>query len=237
MSTHVNLPDRTRAHDDGSVATLVAEAEQAMYRTHWLVEKWTPDQENWCRERLLKAGVEVVQNGLVHKHIEVPGLSLAHMQVVPNLIDIREGPVPSELLRLLLGDNPEDGFAEQEGNILLNAGIQKFEELLAGISTPTKWDNTNAQLGVGDSTTAESASQTDLQASTNKTWVGMNATYPSRSSQTLSWQADHTSSNYAWQEVACRNGASALNLLNRKVTSLGTKTTGTWTLTLTIAFS
>lgn len=219
MSHHVKLAERAPVKDAAEARVDVIAAEGVVsYNTHWLVEKWTPDQEEWCRKRLLAAGIEIVQNGVA-------------------TIDINEGPVPSALLRQLLGDNPEDGFAEQEGNLLLNAGIQKFEELLAGISTPTKWDNTNAQIGVGDSTTAESASQTDLQAATNKTWVAMNATYPSRASQTLSWQSDHTASNYAWQEVAVRNGATAANLLNRKVTSLGTKTTGTWTITLTIAFS
>jgi hypothetical protein len=129
---------------------------------------------------------------------------------------------------------------EIEGNILVNAGINLLTNLLTGAGG-TVYSNANAYLGVGDSTTAASASQTDLQAATNKLRTAMNAGYPtSGTSQKVTFQSDFGSSeaNYAWEEFAVFNAASAGTMLNRKVTSQGTKIEGqTWRLTLEISFT
>ena len=130
--------------------------------------------------------------------------------------------------------NPEDN------NMLVNAGINAFTNLLAGAGG-TAFNNANSYIGVGDSSTAESAAQTDLQAATNKLRKAMNATYPlSGTSQKITFQADFTSAeaNYAWNEFAVFNASSAGTMLNRKVSSQGTKTAGqTWRITLEITFS
>lgn len=137
-----------------------------------------------------------------------------------------------------LGIKPE---LEEErlGNILLNGGIAALLDLLCGVGGVTAFSAANARIGVGDSTTAEAASQTDLQASVNKTYKGMNATYPSRALQTVTWQSDFVSAeaNYVWQEWSIDNGGVAGVHLNRKVQSFGTKVTGTWTLTGTVTLS
>ncbi len=49
--------------------------------------------------------------------------------------------------------------SEIEGNLLLNEGIAELHNLIAATGG-TKWDNTNARLGVGDSAAAEGAGQT-----------------------------------------------------------------------------
>jgi hypothetical protein len=102
-------------------------------------------------------------------------------------------------------------------------------------------DNSNARLGVGDSNTAEAASQTGLQAATNKTFKAMDSGYPQRSGQTAEWRATFGSSdaNYAWEEYTVVNAADDAGVnLNRKVSSKGTKASGeTWTLSLQITFS
>lgn len=144
--------------------------------------------------------------------------------------------VSSELLRRYVGAEEQ---REVAGNLLLNEGIQELLDLMAGEGTPTAYNTANARIGVGDSNSAAAATQTDLQAATNKTYKGMNGVYPTRSSQTMDWQADFTSgeANYAWQEWAIDNGASRARTLNRKVESLGTKSTGTWTLTGSVTIS
>ena len=135
------------------------------------------------------------------------------------------------------------GHPNAKGNLCLNTGIQGFEKLIAGLSSPPNaWSNTYAYLGVGDSTTAAAATQTDLQASTNYTYVAMASGYPSQSSQTLSWQASFGSSsaNYAWNEFVVTNASSKGSgvVLNRLVSSQGTKTSGqTWVLTISITWS
>lgn len=127
-----------------------------------------------------------------------------------------------------------------EGNVALNVGLQYLIDFICGIgATTTKWDNTNARLGVGSDSTAADPSQTDLLDST-PTWKAMDTGYPQRSGQTAEWRATFGSddANEAWNEFAVDNGATAHKLLNRKVESKGTKASGeTWTLSLKITFS
>ena len=80
-------------------------------------------------------------------------------------------------------------ISEVIGNLLLNEGIGELLDLACGLGTPTAFSNANAYIGVGDSVTAEAATQTDLQAASNKTYKAMAASYPSRSAQTVTWRA------------------------------------------------
>jgi hypothetical protein len=91
-------------------------------------------------------------------------------------------------------------------------------------------------LGVGDSTTVFAATQTDLQASSNKLRKAMDATYPTRSSGTLTFRSTFNTgeANFAWQEWGVFDAASSGTMYSRKVESLGTKTSAqTWQLTST----
>jgi hypothetical protein len=76
-------------------------------------------------------------------------------------------------------------------------------------------------------------------AATNKLFKAMNATYPIRTSQTMAWQSDFLTgeANYAWNEWSVRNSSGADKNINRKVQSLGTKASGTWTLTGQVTLS
>ncbi|MFB3887950.1 MAG: hypothetical protein ACE14S_00540 [Candidatus Bathyarchaeia archaeon] len=133
------------------------------------------------------------------------------------------------------------GTEEFSSNVALNEGLQELIDIVCGLGTPTKWDNANARLGVGDSNAAENASQTGLQAASNKTYKTMDVTYPQRTNQTAEWRATFGSSdaNYAWEEYTVINAASDTGKnLNRKVSSKGTKASGeTWVLSLQITFS
>jgi hypothetical protein len=136
-------------------------------------------------------------------------------------------------------DQPYE-VAEIDGNLLLNEGIGELWDLACGLGTPTAFSNANARLGVGDSTTAAAATQTDLQAATNKTYKAMEAGYPQRSNQTVTFRAvfGSTDANYDWNEFCVDNGGTAGKTLNRKVSAQGTKAAGqTWTLDLQITLS
>jgi len=130
---------------------------------------------------------------------------------------------------------------EIQGNLLLNEGINELWSLVCGTGG-VKFDNTNAYLGVGDSSTAAAATQTGLQASTNKLYKAMDATYPTYgTSQLATWKSTYGSSeaNFAWNEFTVANGNSdSADNLNRVVSSQGTKVAGqTWELTLQITLS
>lgn len=128
---------------------------------------------------------------------------------------------------------------ERDGNILVTAGIDELIDLLIG-GTAQEFDNSNAYIGVGDSSTAAAVGQTDLQAATNKLRKAMNGSYPAKTAPAVDFQSTFGSSeaNFAWAEIATFNASSSGTMLNRVVQSLGTKASGaTWTLTETITFS
>ncbi len=152
---------------------------------------------------------------------------------------LRLGASMAEVLRQF----PEAFITMEEwtANVALNEGLQELIDVICGIGTPTKWDSGNARLGVGDSNTAENASQAGLQAATNKTYAPMDSGYPVRTNQTAEWRATFGGSdaNYAWEEYTVVNASSDSGKnLNRKTASKGTKSSGeTWTLSLQITFS
>ena len=101
----------------------------------------------------------------------------------------------------------------------------------------TEFNNANAYLGVGDSTTAFAKAQTDLQAASNKLRKAMNATYPTRATNVVTFQSTFGTgeANFAWQEWGVFNASSAGDMLSRKVESLGTKTSAqSWQLEVDI---
>lgn len=140
------------------------------------------------------------------------------------------------------GIKPVEVFHER-GNLVTNAGIQRIIDQLIGATT-APYNNTNCRLGVGNSSTAASAGQTDLQASagsSNRQFKMMDSTYPSRSSQTMTFKATFASgeAQFAWNEWCIDKGTAdgttvTAPMLNRKVSSMGTKGAVSWALTVTI---
>jgi hypothetical protein len=125
---------------------------------------------------------------------------------------------------------------------LVNLARDMICDAIIGGSSYNRFNNANAHLGVGDSTTAFAASQTDLQASSNKHYEPMDASYPQRSANVITFRATFETgdANFAWQEWGVFNAVTPGEMLSRKVESLGTKTSAaTWeftaTLTITLA--
>ena len=122
-------------------------------------------------------------------------------------------------------------------------GVELADEMLkliGGVAGATAYSAANAKIYVGSDSTAEAASQTGVIATTNKAYAGMDSGYPSVSGRTIVFRAsfDDASANFAWNEAAITNGSGAGAIaMNRKVSALGTKTTGTWTLQLTISLT
>lgn len=117
------------------------------------------------------------------------------------------------------------------------------DDVLATVQSIT--DNLNLVLtanysGAGGTGTGKFAgiavaTETGLKGASTL-YKAMDATYPSRVAQTLTFQSafSSTEANFAWREVSLDNGNTANKNLNRKISSLGTKSTGTWTLQLTL---
>ncbi len=120
---------------------------------------------------------------------------------------------------------------------LTNGGRDLIATMLIGDGVAGDWFNAaQAHIGVGDSDTEFAAAQTNLQAETNKTRNGMEANYPARTDNAIDFKASFGTdeANFAWAEWGIFNHTSAGTMLNRKVESLGTKSGGTWVLTVTL---
>lgn len=119
---------------------------------------------------------------------------------------------------------------------LSNAGRDLIAAMLIGEAT-TDFTNANSRIGVGDSATAFAAAQTDLQAAANKFRKVVDAGYPTRAANVLTFRATFATgeANFAWNEWAVFNAAAAGTMLNRKVEALGTKTNvQSWQFTVTL---
>lgn len=123
-------------------------------------------------------------------------------------------------------------------NCLLNEGINAVWTILCSAGG-TKFDNTNAYLGVGDGNTpAADPAQTGLQG-TNKLYRAMDDGYPTYGTlqkATFMSTFESADANFAWQEFTVANGNSdSADNLNRKLSSEGTKTAGqVWELMFTV---
>ncbi len=173
----------------------------------------------------MNVGVQVVQHEPVRWH--------AHATVRKYWGDVSE-----DMLQSAQPPQPYE-TVEADGNLLLTAGITLLLNLLIGAGGTT-YANANCYLGVGDSSAAEAIGQTDLQAATNKLRKAVAATYPQVATNVLTVQAVFATgdANWVWNEWGTFNASTAGTMLNRKVASLGTKTSAaSWTLTITITIS
>ena len=203
--------DSAHGDDAARVGANIAAHDSIRWSPAVKVEKWDEDQVAWVRSR---TGILAPSGDVLLAHV-------APLEVV-----------------------------EAPGNLLTTAGLNRITSLIiAGGGQGAT--NTATRLGAGNSNTAEAVGQTDLQAaagSANRWFQVMDATYPQQSNGVLTFKATFATGdgNFAWQEwcvdigtptVTSGNTVNA-NMLNRKVQSLGTKTSaGTWALTATITLS
>lgn len=151
---------------------------------------------------------------------------------------------------------PADELVAVRDNLLMYGGASLLLQAVIGNGTATAGqtltflNNAQAAIGVGDSSTAAAATQTDLQgaaAPANKFRKGMDATYPLHTDGVVVGAASILfrssfltgEANFVWNEWGVFNSATAGTgrMLNRKVQSLGTKASGTWQLTITLTLA
>jgi hypothetical protein len=142
------------------------------------------------------------------------------------------------------------GEAESIGNLLTTAGLNRLTSLLiaAGGQALTA---TALRLGVGDGTGTAAVGDTDLGAAAgaaHRQFYVMDSTFPTQSNGVLTAKSSFASAdaNFAWNEWGLDVGAPTVAngttvnalLFNHKTSAaLGTKTTGTWALTVTVTIS
>lgn len=137
----------------------------------------------------------------------------------------------------LAGIAPYETVTDNQ-NIILDTGANEILKLISGTGG-TAYSSTNTKMFVGTSTTPENASQTGVQASgDNRAFASLDSGYPVVEGRTINYRATFgdSSANFQWNEVSVTNGdgANAVSM-NRKVSSMGTKNGGVWTVQVTIS--
>ena len=125
------------------------------------------------------------------------------------------------------------------GNALVNQGINEMWTVLCS-ATGQAWDNANAVLIVGTGTGAENPADTRATF-TLPVEKAMDGGYPTFGTlQKAIWRATYASgdANQAWEEFGVLNTITTGELMNRKISSQGTKIAGqVWELTLEITLT
>jgi len=142
----------------------------------------------------------------------------------------------------LLFRDPEDGVAEEAGNLMVTAGLNLLTSLLEG-GAGTPFAHADAIVGTGNSSTAATVADTALGAdnTANAYYQQADASYPQQSGGVITCQATFASGNgnYTWNEWCLATGSGGITpgthlsavatgvvMLNHKVASLGTKSSG-----------
>lgn len=198
----------------------------------------------------------------IRAHLELKKFAMTDRDAVEalglaTLEDLNEITAEFQLKALTdLGLKPYD-ILERDHNLLMYGGASCLWQSLIGNGTATSgqaltfFNNTQAAMGVGDSTTAAAATQTNLQGAvvtTDRVRKAMDATYPIHTDATTSGAASivfrstfaTTDANFAWQEWGVFNSVTDATgrMLNRKVESLGTKTSSaSWQLAVTLTLA
>jgi hypothetical protein len=123
-------------------------------------------------------------------------------------------------------------------------GTNAYRDWLALATTGgavTFFNNANAYIGVGISSAAFAATQTDLQGAT-KTRKAMDATYPQVSGNVMTFRSTFGTSdaNHVWAEFGVHNASTVGTMMNRTVADNGTKAateTKVFTITVTMGIS
>jgi hypothetical protein len=164
-------------------------------------------------------------------------------------------PKAADFKRLAVTPN---SVAEADGNLLTTAGLQRITNLIIG-SGAAAFTSTQSVVGVGDTSTAATVSDTDLGAATGSThrWLQATDSAPTAVNGVLTAVSTFASANgnFAWNEWcwvvstgtitaagvlidSTHPGSTGNQILNHKIASLGTKASGaSWVFTTTVTLS
>jgi len=153
------------------------------------------------------------------------------------IVEKRRGDWTWDKINKCIAPDPYESL-RVEGNLLLFGGASTLWEFAAGNGTATAGQNltylNNAQaaLGVGDSTTAEAATQTDLAAASNKLRKGMDATYPLHTDGSASKTITAATNASPIAVTSTTHGYSTGDALNITGVVGNTAANGTWIITV-----
>lgn len=139
----------------------------------------------------------------------------------------------------IAGLEPDEVCTETQ-NIILDAGANEMLKLITGTGG-TAFSAANTYLYVGSDSSPENAAQTGVLATgNNRAYAAVDSGYPSVTGRQMVYQATfgNNDANFAWNEASIVNGTGVNAVaMNRKVSSFGTKTQGSWSLRITVSLT
>jgi hypothetical protein len=222
----MSVPDLSGAGERLAVAAATGFGEFIRVSTQFRVDRWDEEQTIWTAQR-------------AHRERDLP-----------------PGWEPSGQTFAYFGVDPYLTTAEDDCNMVVQAGWVALLGGVAGTTMTTKFSATQARIGAGTSATAAAYAQTALQGDTGgasttsyyKLVSGAPSISTGSSPPTLIFTAAFGGAvaNFAWNEFGTDNGAAdsvtttggaASVFFNRGVSAQGTKGSGqTWTATETLSF-
>lgn len=187
-------------------------------------------------------------------HAHVDKYTIDQVRDCQRALGLDREPIGAELLAFCTPDS----MVDSEGNALTQQGLIRINNLIIGTASWQALDATHCRIGVGDSSTANSGgppiTNTTLVAASNFYFklVDSRTVGATSAGGTVTYVATFGTSvaNFAWQEWGIDGGtasaadhgtsdtATTPGIINRKVTSLGTKTSSaTFVFTSTITVS
>ncbi len=133
------------------------------------------------------------------------------------------------------------GETHSKFNLLMYGGASCLFECLKGNGTGTSaqtltyFNNGNAYLGVGDSTTTEAATQTNLQASSNKVRIAMDSTYPVHTDSATGTEITAATNASPIVLTSTSHGRTAGDVVTVAGVAGNTAANGTWQVSVTDA--
>lgn len=213
--------DHGHAHDRLDVGGRTALADRSFGTTKWRVDRWDEEQTKWAIRQL---GIIVPASpGGVHG-VTVDAVVFHKLKVKPYSTTF------------------------VDGNLITNAGWTRLMNLLTNQGGTQALTATAVRLGVGDSNTTETYTDTALNATTNKLYQPVSGA-GSLGTRTLAFSATFgtADANWAWNEfgldvgtptVTASTTVNALFFNHKAGIAQGTKASGqTWTATATLTFT
>lgn len=218
------VADSARAHDALIADVAAPMVDRSFGKTIWTVDRWDAEQ---TRDALCMLGVKDPERAIERRGDR--GFAL----------------LPSQFARV--GIKPYLSTVV-EGNLITNAGWTRLMNLLTAQSATQALDATHARIGVGNSNTAETYTDTDLGAAAGSAnrWFQLVSGAGTLGTRTLAFSATFGTAdgNFAWNEFGLDFGTASGNtvtapLFNHKASiAQGTKASGqTWTATATLTFT